>query len=252
MLDHRSSDRVSEALVRAFNHWETRRDAQAAESDRALRQARACTIAISREAGARGNTVARAVGEVLGWVVYDHELLERIAQEMNVRVNLLDSVDERHVPWLEEQVEAFSRVPYVSESAFVRHLVECILSLGLHGQCLILGRGATFILPARTTLRVRLVAGIEDRISVMAQEFGISRHEAGRLVRDTDCARAAFIKEHFHQDGADPLHYDLVLNTSRLSVPECSELIVAAVRRMEQRPGLHSSPVPSMSAVLPR
>lgn len=251
MLDRQSPDRSSEALVRAFSHWERSRDAQAAEFDRAGYQARAFTIALSREAGARGNTVARALGEELGWVVYDHELLERIAQEMDVRVNLLDSVDERHVPWLEEQVEAFSSVPYVSGNAFFRHLVQSILSLGLRGQCLILGRGANFILPARTTLRVRLVAGLEDRTSVMAQEFGISRHEAARLVRETDRARAAFIKEHFHQDVADPLHYDLVLNTSRLSVADCSELIVAGLRRMEQRSGSPKSAAP-LASVYPR
>ncbi len=182
--------------------------------------------------------MARAVGQQLGWVVYDHELLERIAQEMKVRVGLLESVDERRVSWLSEQVEAFASVPYVSESAFFRHLVETILSLGLHGECIILGRGANFILPARMTLRVRLVASLEDRISVLAQEFGVGRNEATRLVRDTDRIRAAFIKEHLHQDAADPLHYDLVLNTSRLTVPECTELIVASLRNLQRRIGL--------------
>jgi cytidylate kinase len=151
------------------------------------------------------------------------------------------------VSWLEEQVEAFASVPYVSESAFFRHLVETILSLGLHGECIILGRGANFILSARTTLRVRLVASVEDRISVLAQEFGVGRNEAARLVRDTDRARAAFIKEHLHQDAADPLHYDLVLNTSRLSVPDCTELINTSLRNLQRRmtlprPGVSTSP----------
>ncbi len=34
-------------------------------------------IAVSRQVGARGATVARAVGARLGWPVYDHELLDR-------------------------------------------------------------------------------------------------------------------------------------------------------------------------------
>jgi len=252
MIERSTPERVSEALVRAFHHWDKRRQDLGPELVRAGFQARAFSIALSRQAGARGNTVARAVGEQLGWVVYDHELLERIAQEMNVRVNLLDSVDERHVPWLEEQVEAFSSVPYVSQNAYFRHLVQTILALGLHGECVILGRGANFILPARTTLRVRLVAGLEDRVSVMAQELGISRHEAARLVRETDRDRAAFLKEHFHQDVADPLHYDLVLNTSRLSVPQCADLIVASLGHVQQRLR-HSRPVAGPAvAALPR
>ena len=233
MNDRIAPERVSEALMRAFNHWE--RSGAKSRGHLPGDQPKAYSVAISRQTGARGNTIAREVGQQLGWLVYDHELLERIAQEMKVRVSLLESIDERRVNWLEEQVEAFSHVPYVSENAYCRHLVQTVLSLGLHGECIILGRGANFILPARTTLRVRLVAGLEDRIGVMAQEFGISSHEAARLVRETDRQRAAFIREHFHQDVADPLHYDLVLNTSRLTVAECAHLIVSALRKEDRR-----------------
>lgn len=233
MNERIAPERVSEALMKAFSHWE--RSGARSRGHLPGEQPRAQSIAISRQTGARGNTVAREVGRQLGWLVYDHELLEKIAQEMQVRVNLLESIDERRVSWLEEQVEAFSHVPYVSEMAYCRHLVQTILSLGLHGECIILGRGATFILPARTTLRVRLVAGLEDRIGVMAQEFGIRPYEAARLVRETDRQRAAFIREHFHQDLKDPLHYDLVLNTSRLTVPECARLIVSALQKDQRR-----------------
>jgi cytidylate kinase len=250
MNERNVPERISEALMRAYSHWENRRAARG-EFFRAGYHPQAFTIAISREAGARGNLVARALGGELGWVVYDHELLERIAQEMKVRVGLLESVDERHVTWLEEQVEAFASVPYVSESAFFRHLVQTILSLGLHGECIILGRGANFILPSRTTLRVRLVASLEDRTSAMAQEFGVGRNEATRLVRETDRGRAAFIKEHLHQDVADPLHYDLVLNSSRLGVPECTELIIGALRSMQRRTGALRSGPPAAAASTP-
>jgi hypothetical protein len=52
--------------------------------------------------------VARAVAERLGWNVYDHELLEVVARDLHVRVKLLENVDERHVPWLQECVESFA------------------------------------------------------------------------------------------------------------------------------------------------
>lgn len=74
------------------------------------------------------------MGRRLGWHVYDHELLEEIAREMNVRASLLESVDERQQSWLTESVEAFlstpnksESLPYVTETAFVRHLVETVL-----------------------------------------------------------------------------------------------------------------------------
>ena len=67
------------------------------------------TIALSREVGARGTSVARAVGARLGWAVYDNEILERIAQEMKVRPRALQRVDERHASLLNEFIESNPR-----------------------------------------------------------------------------------------------------------------------------------------------
>ena len=39
------------------------------------------TIAVSREAGARGGTIGRRVAKKLGWPIYDQEILEYTAQE---------------------------------------------------------------------------------------------------------------------------------------------------------------------------
>jgi cytidylate kinase len=192
-------------------------------------------IAISRQTGARGSTLARLVGERLGWPVYDHELLEQIAREMNVRVSLLESIDERVMPWLEERIETFLVGPGVNDASFFRHLVQAVLSLGQHGHALIVGRGASFILPARTTLRVRLVAETQDRIAAMVSDLGLSLEDATRQVRDADRERVRFIREHFHVDVAEPSHYDLTLNTSRLPLDQCAQLVVDALEGLERR-----------------
>ena len=137
-----------DAIVRASNYREAHQQARSAHST-------ALTITISREAGASGTSVAAEVGARLGWPVYDNALLEEIAREMHLRTRLLESVDERRMSWLLQVAESFSQDAPVSENAYVRHLVETILSLGSHGACVIVGRGAAHILPAATTLRVR-------------------------------------------------------------------------------------------------
>ncbi|HXG13307.1 MAG TPA: cytidylate kinase-like family protein [Gemmataceae bacterium] len=235
MIERSLPERTSEAVLRAFHHWEARRRAEAAKGGPVSRGPAAFTIALSREAGARGTSVAREVGARLGWPVYDHELVERIAHEMGLRTSLLESVDERRVSWLEECVQTLAAVPAVSESAYVRHLVETVLSLAAHGECIIVGRGAAQILPPATTLRVRLLAALEDRIAVLSQERGIPRTEAARQVEAIDHERAQFIREHFRKDPADPQNYDLILNTSRFTVADCAVLIIEALRRLQAR-----------------
>src|SRR6516225_2899735 len=200
-MNHRSqSERLMEAMAKVLQHWETRRKAEANQLDRSGRSGRAFTIALSRESGARGTSTAREVGARLNWIVYDHEILERIAQEMNLRTSLLASVDEKTVSWLQECVETFTSAPPVSGRAYVQHLIETLLSLAAHGECVIVGRGAAHILPVETTLRVRLVAPVEWRIAAMSQKLGIAKEAAAREVAKIDCERHCFVKDHFHKD----------------------------------------------------
>ena len=111
----------------------------------------------------------------------------------------------------------------------MHRLVETLLALTTQGDCVVVGRGATKVLPQATTLRVRVVAPVEQRVEAISREHGISREEAARRVEATDRARERFVKEHFQVDPADPRNYDLVLNVARFSLEECVALIIAAL-----------------------
>jgi cytidylate kinase len=222
------STHLAEALVRSGQHWQTQKEKEETGTLPPF------TIALSRQVGARGNSVAKEVGTRLGWPVYDRELLEQIAQKMEVRVQLVQSVDEQRVGTIQELIESFMALPRANQDIYFRHLLDTIFSLGSHGKCIIVGRGAAQILPPTTTLRVRLVGNLDDRIAVMMKRLNLSRLEAGRL-ETMDLERNRFVKEHFHKDLTDPLGYDLVLNSSRFSDRECADLIVLALQRLQQR-----------------
>jgi cytidylate kinase len=193
------------------------------------------TIAFSRETGSGGLLVARAVGRRLDWPVYDHELLEHLAQELKVDVDRLENIDERPGNWLVEQVNAFAAVSTVTEVTYFRRLLKLLLTLGARGECVIVGRGAPFVLPVETTLRVRLLASRPDRIALIGRQRHLNPTEAARYVETTDRERIRFIKDHYHKDPTDSQHYDLVLNTSRFAVEECAELIIEALERLQAR-----------------
>jgi len=220
----------TESIVRAQEHWYNRATQRERETKPAF------TIALEREAGAQGTTIAHTLGARLHWSVYDQELVERIAHDLGLRPALLGTVDERRKSWLLEVVEGFSTARGVTENAYVRHLVQTLLSLGAHGECVIVGRGAALVLSHETTLRVGLVAERHDRIEATRRRLGLTRREAERWVDETQRERVAFVRDHLQKDPHDPVHYDLVLNTSRWSVAECVEFILAGLRRLENRP----------------
>jgi cytidylate kinase len=220
-------------------HWETRRQATAAQQNVSPQVSHAFSIALSREAGTLGTSVAQEVGRLLGWQVYDHELLEQIARDMGLRTSLLESVDERQQSWLHEVVGAYvaalvtgDEAPWVSESAFIHQLIETVLALGVHGECVIVGRGAAFILRPATTLRVRLGGPLKERIAAWRRKLNLSEREAAQRIRTTDRERTDFVRDHFRKDPTDPGNYDLVLNAPRLSVAGCAGLIVEALQRL--------------------
>lgn len=204
------------------------------------------SIALSRQLGAGGKDLSKLVGARLGWPVYDHELLEEMAADLNVRVGLLESIDERHVNWLQERMEAFGAVPFVSESTYVRQLIETVLTLGLRGHTVVVGRGSPHILPHSSTLTVRVVAQQEDRITRISRQKSLAYDAAARLVRATDAQRERFVREHFQVDPSDPGLYDLVLNTSRFTLEECADLVVDALLKRERRTGEAVLPPPAV------
>ena len=238
---HGSSKTLSPMVERACRHWEARGRAAAAKQDLSPHSSHALTVTISREAGTSGTQVAQEVGKRLQWHVYDQDLLERIAEEMGVRAALLETVDERQQSWLMESIASFLSMPgksagelVVSESAFVRHLVETVLALGVHGQCIIVGRAASFILAPETTLRVRLVAPLQTRVAAMQSSFKLSAKEAAGRVRSIDRQRIEFVKDHFFKDPTDPRGYDIVLNAQQFSLAQRAEVIGLALEQLQK------------------
>jgi cytidylate kinase len=188
------------------------------------------TIAISREAGARGGTIGRRVGRLLGWQVYDQEMLEYIAQEGAIRQDVVENVPATAETWCRERLEALARDYNLAPDSSAANLVRVILALGAQGQVVLIGRGAGLVLPREATLNLRIIAPLADRIGYMSQWLRLTVEEAAERVRLRDSRRADFLATHFHGRGGDLYQFDLVLNSSLLGEELCAELIVRAAR----------------------
>lgn len=190
----------------------------------------ALTIAISREAGARGSTIGTLAAQKLGWQVYNQELLEYIAQEGAFRQNLVDTLSAEAARWAEERLQKLLREQNLSQHPSIMHLARIILALGAQGEVVVIGRGAGCILPPDSTLNVRIVAPLNDRIAYMSQWLRLTEKQAAEEVRLRDSRRAEFVPTHFHRQPGDIYQYDLLLNSSLLGEDLAAELIAAAAR----------------------
>lgn len=194
-------------------------------------------VAISREAGSRGTEIAHLVGQQLGWDVLDKELLDFIAQRYKLPRDMLEIVDETRANWFHDVLGTFFDSRLVSQDCYVAHLERIMYLAALHGNVVFVGRGAQCVLPRSSGITVRIIAPLKQRVEHMMQRGNLERAAAEKLVGELDASRAEFCRRHFHHDIRDPLDYDLIINTARLSTETAAELIVETLGRA-QRSGL--------------
>jgi cytidylate kinase len=187
-------------------------------------------VAVSRESGARGGTVGHRAARKLGWQVYDQDLLEYMAQDAVARQALADQLPPAAAAWVEERLGQLRRESDLEQDPTVLNMARVVLALGAQGSVVLIGRGAGCILPRPTTLNVRVVAPLEQRIAYMSQWLRLPREQAAERVRQRDEARAQFLAAHFHSRPGDVHQYDLVLNSSLLGEDACAELIARAAQ----------------------
>lgn len=187
-------------------------------------------LLLSREYGCGGGVVARRVGERLGWNVFDREIVNEIAQVGHVRQRLVESVDERVRTYWERTWLEVLKGEEIGDERYLRHLRQVVMSLGHHGQVVIVGRGAQHLLPSACGLRVRVVAPLELRVKEVGQREGLSPDQAQSKLQEFDAARRTFIRKVFKCHADSPHNYDLVLNTGEISIEGATEIVLSALR----------------------
>jgi cytidylate kinase len=194
-------------------------------------------ITISREAGSGGTAIAKKVADSLHMDLMSGQIIQEVAQSAQMSEKVVSTLDERDVSLREEWLKIVFNSEYLWPDSFLRHLMRVVSTIGRHGNAIILGRGATLILPPQETFRVRLIAPLEARINRAMAARNSSREEAEKYVVRTDSDRTAFVRKYFHTDITHPAHFDMVIDTSRVGIDGAAEVIKHAYEVWEkQRP----------------
>jgi cytidylate kinase len=188
-------------------------------------------VTVSREAGSGGRPIAKAVAKKLGFKFYDKKLIELIAKRAKKRKQLIKSLDEKERGVIDDLVHSLLNPEYIPEQTYIKNLCQVILSLARKGNCVILGRGGNFITGQYGGLHVRVAAPFLVRAGYTAQYEGYTIYEARDRVRKFDKERKQFIKQFFSKDPSNANYYDLVINTTYLSIEQARDIILATFKQ---------------------
>jgi cytidylate kinase len=184
-------------------------------------------IALTQEMGSLAKDVAARVAGELGLALMRHEVVDSVSTRMHVPTSLINRLREGQAGTIERM--------RADRTSLAVYMTEEVLEAAARGTGVLRGGGATMLLRAVPhVVRVRVTRPFAQRVAWLQERLGTDDVDAAEEeVRRSDRAHAARMHAQFGVTWGDPLLYDLVLNTERLSVESCAAQIVALARRPE-------------------
>ncbi len=185
-------------------------------------------IAMNREMGSFGESVAQGLEQALGMKIRHHEIIDHIANRSRLRKSHV-------ISFLEGKQGLLERL--TTDQVSLRILTaDEILSLAASGEPIILrGWGATSLLKdVPHAVRVCVSASRRTRVKRMMERLDTGdQAQVERIVDQNDEAAHAVMRRHFHIDTRDINEYDMGFNTDRIAVNRCVDEIVKLVKADE-------------------
>jgi len=184
-------------------------------------------IALTQEMGSLAKDVAERVASELGLALMRHEVVDTVSSRMHVPTSLINRLREGQAGTIERM--------RADRTSLAVYMTEEVLDAAARGNVVLRGWGATLLLRSVPhVLRVRVTRPFAQRVAWLQERLGTDDVDAAEEeVRRSDRAHAARMQVQFGVTWGDPLLYDLVLNTDRLSVETCARQIAALAQRPE-------------------
>ena len=201
-------------------------------------------VCISATDGALGDEIGPRVAEGLGYRLVNEQIVARAAEEADVDTRVMADVEVRKsiaARVLQEfsgpaiagvtygfspTMPADSAVPEDAMRGLIRSVIE---DVARRGDAVIVSHAASHALAAHPeALRVLITAGPDTRRDRLQAARELSKRDAQKLVSRSDANRADYIKRFYQVSEELPTHYDIVLNSDRLSIDQAVEVVVQA------------------------
>lgn len=188
-------------------------------------------VTVAREPGSGGAPIAQSVAEKLGFIYVDEQIVDSIATSTKKRREIIKTVDEKTRTVIEDMVHSLFNKEYVDDIQYISELAKVILTYAHQGKTVILGRGANFLTPFAKGLHVMVTAPYDVRVQRAMEYEGHDKAKAKKVIAEVEKERAQFVKRYLSKNVNKKNSYDLILNTTSLSMDQSSDIIVEAFYR---------------------
>jgi len=205
-------------------------------------------VTISATFGTGGSVIGPAVAERLGVPFVDRAIPSAVAEELGVSLEEALAYDDRGESGVGRLLVGMLRLPNaafgaaelgmlsgvpLSPEEFTMRTERIMRETARRSGGVFLGRaGAVVLADHPGALHVRLDGPLRRRVLQTAAFSGIPEREARRIVVANDRARAAYVRQFYRVNPADPQLYHMILDSTVIPVPICVELILTAANAL--------------------
>ena len=201
-------------------------------------------ITVEREYGAGGSIVAAELARRRGWQLLDQQLTCEIAKIAAVEESAVASREEKCDPLLHRLAKVFWRgsyersLPIGDDKLFdADELVELahrvINKKAEEGNCVIVGRGAPYILRTRPDVFHVFVYGSREKKIQRLIKLKMREKDAVEMVDTIDKERSAFVRKYFDAEWPCRRLYHLMLNSDN-GLEHVTDTVMATMESLER------------------
>ena len=188
-------------------------------------------IALGREFGSGGHEAGQKLADRYAIKYLDHYLLQTIADEKCIDIDLLKKYDEK------PKNRILSRMVSGYSNALEEHVAnfqfDYIRRMADEGESFVLiGRCAEHILRGNPALiSVFVLGNLDEKCKRIMDKYDLSHDEALRLMKRMDATRKSYHNYYCSGKWGDSRNYDLCINSSNLGVDGVVDIIELLVKR---------------------
>lgn len=189
-------------------------------------------ITISREFANKGDLITEELAKLTGWPVVDKDMLSNLLSEYGM-VGFEDFYDAGHGFF-----DRFSQ----SNSAYIDMLNKAIKAYAKLDNVIILGRGGFAVLQGYSNvLNVLVKAPREARLAYLMESEELNAEAADAVLTQNDKARETFLHVYYGLHYGDTSMFDLMLDSSLLSVEMAAQFIADAAHYLDANSPAHGN-----------
>lgn len=182
-------------------------------------------ISIGREFGSGGHEIAEKLAKHYDLPLYDHNLLDKIAEERNLNSEELKLYDEVQDGVFHRRVRGMS-------SSMTEHVAQLqfdyLKEKATAGESfVVVGRCSETVLKDNKGLIAIFVNGDKDqKVARVSKKYELSESQASDLMKKKDRARKMYHNINCDSKWGDSRNYELVINSSKLGVDKSVQMLI--------------------------